>query len=174
MPDAIVIGLGWFLAWLFATAAYHKTRSSVDYFELMRAYVPGLRGGRALVWLVASVELGVAILLVMPAWQKAGLLGSVVLLLTYAALIAVQLARGKTDVRCGCAGLDSTMAISKPIVLRNVICAVLAVICLSPSGAAPTSFAGVSLSIYVALFLIILYLCSDQLASNAQQMAGEV
>ena len=103
-----------------------------------------------------------------------GLVVSVMLLLTYAALIAVQLARGKTDVRCGCAGLDSTMTISKPIVLRNVICAVLAVLCLSPSGAAPTSFAGVGLSIYVALFLIILYLCSDQLANNAQRMAGEV
>lgn len=174
MSDVIFDGLCWFLVWLLGTAAYHKLRSPGHYLELMMAFVPGLRGGKLLVGLVVSAELCLVVLLLVPATRETGLFGSALLLLAYAGLIAVRLARGNSNIRCGCAGLTSELNISKALVLRNIVCAMLAMIGLSVPVTVPSGLSAAGLSVYVAAFLVTLYLCSDQLAGNAQQMAGEV
>lgn len=169
MPDAVVIGLAWFLAWLFVVAGSHKLRSPHYYAEVVQAQIPGLPGGMALVWLIAAAELGTAAALVVPATRVTGLLGSTALLLAYTGLLIWQLASGRTNLRCGCSGPASSLTISKELVLRNSCCVVLAATALVPAVRMPNTEFGAGLSIYVATFLIILYLTSEQLIANAQQ-----
>jgi hypothetical protein len=42
------------------------------------------------------------------------------------------------------------------------------------SGSGPLGLMGTALAVFVALFLVFIYLCSDQIIANAQAMAGDV
>jgi len=173
LPDLISIGLAWFLAWLFAAAALHKFRAPDDYRELLGAYLPGLPSSRVFVWLPASLELGLALLLLLPQLRSVGLAGGALLLLAYAGLMGLQLARGNTDLKCGCAGAASSTTVSPVLVVRNLVCALLALAALAPSVLVSAGLAGMVLSIFIAVFSVVIYLSTEQIISNAQQIAGE-
>jgi hypothetical protein len=75
---------------------------------------------------------------------------------------------------CGCAGPDSALAVSPALVVRNLVCAALALLALLPSAIISAGMLDFGLSLSCAIFLSLLYLCSDQIIANAQYMAGEV
>lgn len=75
--------------------------------------------------------------------------------------------------QCGCAGPDSQLGISWALVVRNGICAALAALALSASTLVEVSWLGVGLAGFVAMFMALVYLTSEQIISNAQWMAGE-
>jgi len=59
-------------------------------------------------------------------------------------------------------------------VLRNGVCAAIALLPLGMSAAAvPSTWAGAGLAVFVAVFAILVYLTAEQIISNAQWMAGE-
>ncbi len=171
VPDLIGFGISGFLLWLFATAGLHKLRAPARFGSVMAAYFPALSGVRRLLMPVAVLELGIALALLVPMTAGAGLLGAAALLGLYAALMAWQLIRGRRALRCGCAGPASELAVSPALVGRNLVCAGLALLALAPRTGIAAGAAGFGLSLYVAVFLIILYLCSEQIVSNSQQMA---
>jgi hypothetical protein len=173
LPGSIGIGIAWFLLWIFAQAAFHKITAPVYYQQLMQRYVPGLPGGRLLVALVAMVETGIALSLLVSQWRETGLVAAATLLLAYATLMASEILRGRAGMQCGCAGPDSQLGISWALVVRNSICAALAVLALSASTLVEVSWLGVGLSGFVAMFMALVYLTSEQIISNAQWMAGE-
>jgi hypothetical protein len=173
LPELISTGVAWFLAWLFAWAALHKFRAPGYYTRLIHAHVPRLPATSLLVWLVAALELAVAVALLVPQWRQGGLLAGAMLLAAYAGLMAVQLARGVTDMQCGCAGPDSAVSISVSLVTRNLVCAAVGILAIAPADGAPAGLAGTALSAFVAALAVVVYLCSEQLISNAQQMAGD-
>ena len=174
IPEAIGIGLAWFLAWLFGQAAWHKFGAADFYMQLMRRYLGPIPGGRLSVWAVAAVEGLTALSLLLPQTREVGLVSVAVLLLAYAGLMALQLWRGKADMQCGCAGPDSQLSISWALVMRNGICAALALLPLGTvTSAVPASWSGWALAVFVAVFAALIYLTSEQLVSNAQWMAGE-
>ena len=84
-----------------------------------------------------------------------------------------QALRGETDMQCGCAGPDSQLGISWGLVVRNGVCAGLALLALTADDAAAVGWAGLCLSLFIALFAVLVYETSEQLISNAQWMAGE-
>lgn len=165
-------GLAWFLLWLFAQAAFHKFGAPQYYRRLMTRYVGGPGGGVA-VWLVAALEAGIALSLLLPQWRATGLAAAAGLLLVYAGLMARQVLRGESGMQCGCAGPDSQLGVSWALVIRNGICAGLALLAMSSGGATAAGWAGVGLSLFVAVFAALVYATSEQLISNAQWMAGE-
>ena len=173
MPEMISSGVALFLAWLMAMAASHKLRAPDYYRDLLEAYVPGQLVGRTAVWGIAMAELLLAAALLVPATREIGLLASAAALLAYAGLMAWQIKRGIEDLACGCAGPASTLSVSPALVLRNGLCAALAFIVLVSPVSTASGLAAHSITVGVAGFLILLYLCSDQLIANAQQMAGE-
>ena len=59
------------------------------------------------------------------------------LLLTYAIAIAINLARGRRDLDCGCAGPNERRPIAAWMVWRNVGIAILLAAVLLPWSAAP-------------------------------------
>jgi len=109
-----------------------------------------------------------------PQTRTYGLAGSAGLLLAYAAMMAWQVWRGHADMDCGCSGPASDLSVSGALVVRNLICACLAILSLSALTGVAVGVIGLVLSVIMASFIITFYLCSDQLIANAQQMAGEV
>lgn len=169
--DLVGFGISGFLLWLFATAGLHKLRAPARFGSVIAAYFPEHPGAGRLLLPVAVLELGIAVALLLPMTAAAGLLAAATVLGAYGVLMALQLARGRRDLRCGCAGPASQLAVSPALVARNVVCAGLALLALAPRADITAGLAGLGLALYIATFLIILYLCTEQLVSNAQQLA---
>ncbi len=173
MSEVIAIGLSFFLVWLFVTAGVHKFQARDYYRELMSSYFESLTVSRSMVAAVGSTELFVAALLLLPQSRSTGLLLAALMLSFYAAMMGVQIKRGRDDIACGCAGPASMLTVSPALVLRNLLCAALAVFaCLMPELPAAT-LSAYSLAGGIAAFMVVLYICSDQLIANAQMMAGD-
>lgn len=173
MTQVISIGLSLFLAWLFVTAGMHKFKASDYYRELMSSYFDSLSVSRPMVAAVGCAELFVAALLLLPQSRTVGLLLAALILSFYAAMMAVQIKRGRDDIACGCAGPASMLTVSPALVLRNLLCAILAVVaCFLPEFSTPV-FSSYTLAAGIAVFVVVLYICSDQLIANAQMMAGD-
>jgi len=167
--------VAFFLAWLFALAAAHKFRSGLYYRELLSSYFDSINVGAGGVRFIASVESIVALLLLFPQTRSVGLSAGAMVLLFYALMMALQVKRGRDDIACGCAGPASMLTVSPALVLRNFFCAALAVLSLAGSlTTIPPDFSAYSLSVVVATFMVMLYICSDQLIANAQLMAGDL
>lgn len=173
VPDLIATGVAWFLAWLLGTAAFHKACNIEHYQRLMGKYLNDSSVGSVFVWLVAAVEMSLALAMLLPQMRGAGLAAAALLLIAYAGLMGVQLARGAADIKCGCAGPASETTISPTLVLRNLACASLTLLAMSPTISVDSGVAGIGLALFVATFATLIYLGSEQLIANAQQMAGE-
>jgi len=171
LPDLIGTGLALFLAWLFAQAAIHKFRAPEVYRQLVAVYLDTAAVGRSTVWMIASVELALALMLLLPISRYAGLAGSALMLLAYSGLMALQLLRGRKDIQCGCAGPASTATITPSLVVRNLVCCLLALAAMAPAVVVSPGLIGAGMSGFIAAFSILIYLSSEQMISNAQQMA---
>ena len=172
MPAIISDGVAWFLVCLFVQAAWHKLGAPQYYRRLMTRYVGRLGGGIA-VWLVALLEAYIALSLLLPESRAAGLAAAAALLLAYGGLMASQVLRGESNMQCGCAGPDSQLGVSWALVIRNGVCAGLALLAMTSGGTADAGWTGLVISLFVALFALLVYETSEQLISNAQWMAGE-
>ncbi|MEP1470885.1 MAG: MauE/DoxX family redox-associated membrane protein [Halieaceae bacterium] len=173
MPEFLVISIALFLAWLFATAGMHKLRSPAWYAGLISRYLDVQKLSRGLVVVVAISELACAILLLLNETRVLGLVLAAILLVAYAALMMLQLQRGRADMNCGCAGPASDTTISPGLVYRNLVCAGLAVLAATlPLQGAEWSLALLVTSALVSLFLALVYIACEQLIANSQRFSG--
>lgn len=174
VTGSIGLGLAWFLAWMFARAALHKLRAPDFYLPLMARYLGTLQPGRPLAWLLAALEGGIALALLLVPTRVFGLAAAAALLLAYAGLMALQLVRGVADMPCGCAGPDSGLGISWLLVGRNIACAALALpVAATSTAAVSASWAHLALAALVALFAVLVYHGSEWVIGNAQWMDGD-
>src|SRR5437870_248556 len=121
------------LALLFFVAASHKLRDLGRFRATLAEYrlLPaGLTPLAAI--LVVAVEVAAAGALLAPGARPAGLLAAAALLVLYGAAIAINLARGRRDLDCGCAGPAVRRPISGALVARNAALAALALAGLVP------------------------------------------
>ena len=165
-------GLAWFLLWLFARAIFHKLAAPRYYCQLVSQYLEG-RGGVALLWLIVGLEAATVLLLVFSQWRSVGLAMAAALLMIYGGLMASRILRGRAGMPCGCAGPDSELAISWTLVVRNGVCAGLALLAMYSTGLVAPGWVGAGASGLVALLLAMLYVTSDLAIRNAQWMEGD-
>jgi hypothetical protein len=119
------------LALLFAVAAAHKLRSPRAFAARLAGYrlLPGaaaLPVGLAL----AAAELAVAAALCLPALSRAGAIAAALLLWLYAGAIAVNLARGRREIDCGCGMAERPLGAD--LLLRNAVLSALALLAALP------------------------------------------
>lgn len=166
MPALLQNALVVFFLWLLATAALHKLRYPHYYAGLLRGYLgKGPLTGRPLVYLFSVLELLLAAGLCAAPLRPAAFVGIAVLLTVYLAGMSRQLAAGRRDMRCGCAGPDSDLRITPALLVRNTVLVAAAL-----AGALPVTGAGMLFNAALCgLFLILAYLCSEQLLLNAQR-----
>jgi len=133
---ALVVEAG--LALLLASAALHKLRDLAAFRAVLGAYrlLPeALTAVAAPV--IAAVETALALALVVPAWRAAGAIGTIVLLGVYSGAIAINLARGRREIDCGCGAPGTRQPLSAWLLARNALLAAAALLLLVPAAARP-------------------------------------
>jgi hypothetical protein len=154
---------------LFAVAGAGKLRDRsrfaavLDSYEILPA---GLIGAASRT--LPIVELAVAAGLAVPATRVAAATLAGVLLLGYAAGIAVNLARGRYDLDCGCEAFGRRHTIAGWMLVRNLLLAVLAVVAAAPRTARDLGLVDALTVLAGLLALVFTYLAADEvLARNA-------
>ena len=172
MDPAIDTTLRAALALLFLVAAGHKLRDPGRFRTTLAEYrlLPEALASIAAA-LVVAVELTVAGALVAPTLRRPGLGSAAALLLVYAAAVAINLARGRRDLDCGCAGPAVRRPISGWLVARNVLLAGAALAGLAPVRARPLGWVdGVTVAGGAAV-LAALYAALDRMIAHAPALA---
>src|SRR5262245_52348427 len=120
------------LALMFAAAALHKLRDRAAFAATLEEYrVLPRRLVPVATFLVPAFEAAVALALLAPG--PLGPLAAALLLAAYAGAIALNLARGRRWLDCGCLGPSLRQPRSGALVLRNAILAAGALACALPA-----------------------------------------
>ena len=141
MPAMIDPAVGGLLAGafalLFASAALHKLLGLGQFAEVFRAYAVVPAALAPLSPLVPLLELTVGAALLAGRSRSGAAAAGTALLLAYATAIAMNLARGRRDLTCGCGGPNDRRPIAAWMVWRNLILAALLGATLLPWGRRP-------------------------------------
>jgi hypothetical protein len=114
-------------ALLFLSAALQKLRALPRFAEVLRAYRVLPAGAVRIAVLLPLLELMLALALLVPVTRMAAAGAGAALLALYAGAIALNLARGRRDLACGCGGSDEARPIAPWMVVRNLLLASLLV-----------------------------------------------
>ncbi len=167
---ALVVVLS--LALLWVVAAVHKVRGFEVFSVVLTDYrlVPARATG-ACAAAVIALELGLGIGLLIPATRSLALAGSALLLVAYAAAIAVNLHRGRRFIDCGCAGAAGHQALSGWLVARNLLLAALALAAMLPVPARPLIWLDAITVAAAVGAAALLYAASNRLIANGPDLA---
>ena len=150
------------LAVVFALALGHKLRGYARFRASLQAYgiVPELLLG-IVTPLIVGIEVLALLLLLLPV--TSGSLLAFSLLGTYTAAIAINLARGRSYIDCGCGDLPTPL--SSWLLLRNGLLMVLAWPYGAASGYVGSAAAWGLVGVAVAV-CVVFYLTTEQLLAN--------
>jgi len=159
------------MALLFLVAAIHKLRDLRRFREVFAAYrLLPLAAGRRLAPVVPALELSVSVGLLFESLRMPALWTGVALLLAYAVAIAINLARGRRDLDCGCGGPNDRRPIAAWMVWRNIgIAILLAAASLPWSDRALVLTDGVTVGFGTACCALV-YLCLDRLLTPIRRI----
>jgi Methylamine utilisation protein MauE len=158
------------IALLFASAAIHKLRDPHRFDEVFSAYglLPPAVGLRVS-WAIPVLELGAALGLLMNRVRTLAGAAGVVLLLGYAAAMAVNLHRGRADIACGCGGADERRPIAAWMAWRNLALALLLTTALWPWNARTLQLTDALTIAFGLAVTVAIYLCLDRLGQVARR-----
>jgi hypothetical protein len=159
-------------ALLFTAAALHKLLDPAAFAAAFRAYELAPQWLARLCLLVPLLELTAAAgLLAAGSRATAAGLGSM-LLLTYALAIAVNIARGRTDLSCGCGGPNDRRPVARWMVWRNLVLAGALAVLLLPWGPRPLYLADALTIGAGTMVAALLYASLDGLLGRATPQAA--
>jgi hypothetical protein len=133
------------LVLLLGTGALAKSRDLARFRAAVEGYeiVPARAAGTAALGFAAA-EGALAAALLAPAavgLRGAALVAAAALFALYGAAIAINLARGRREIDCGCGGRDAHVPLSGWLLARNALLVAMAAACALP--AAPRALTGV-------------------------------
>jgi hypothetical protein len=164
---SMALALRLFLATLFARAAWHKMSQSQSFRAELSAYklLPEFLIVPATYVLVATEIFCTAGIL----FSNIAIEAAITLLLLYGAAIDINLWRGNRNIDCGCGGwLSPRKTLSGALVIRNLLLALLAFICLLLPAPANLSTGDMLLALLIAFVLWLLYEAIEQAMGNFQ------
>jgi hypothetical protein len=170
MDPAVDLTLRAALVLLFAVAALHKVRDLRHFAATLGEYrlIPRRLSGAAAVLLVATEAATAAAL-----WthRRLGLAAAAALLGAYAGAMAINLARGRRHIDCGCAGPGARRPISGWLVGRNLALAGAALVALAPVAARPLLWIDGVTVVAATVTLAACWAASDRLLGSAPGLA---
>jgi Methylamine utilisation protein MauE len=112
----------WSIALMFASASFHKLRDMRAFAESVAGYrlFPAI-GARAAALSTVLIEVAVVAMSLWPASRRMANLLGVCLLAAYAMAMALNLARGRKGLNCGCGAADEHHPIALWMVVRNLL-----------------------------------------------------
>lgn len=171
-PLAIDPALSWVVraavSLLFVSAAGHKLRDVEGFRRAVEGYdlLPRLWAvpvGGALI----ALEVGVATGLWFARVAPVAALAAAVLLMGYGGAMALNLARGRRDIDCGCGGPGGRQTISATLVVRNAFLAVAALVAALPASARALTWIDAMTIAAAIVALALLYVAADGLLAIA-------
>jgi hypothetical protein len=132
--------IGWtvvlVLAGVFGAAAMTKLRALDAFVGVVHNYhlVPEPLE-RPIAYVLPVVELAIAVGVLAPATRAPAAIAAAILLALFAGAMAINLARGRRDIDCGCFATVLRQRLSWPMVLRNLLLAALALLVVPELGA---------------------------------------
>lgn len=159
------------LAAMFAAAARHKAEDFPTFAATLRAYrcLPAVAVPAVAALLVAAEATAAFALL---AWPVAGAAATIALLTLYSAAIALNLARGRRDIDCGCRGPGHRQALSEWLLARNAALVAAAALLLRPAQPRPlTAIDAFTIGGAVSA-LALLWVAANQLLERTPSAAG--
>jgi len=105
-----------------------------------------------------------------PACRSAGALLALALLATVTGAVAINLARGRTDIDCGCGGAEGRQRLSWGLVARNAMLMAALVVGAQPTGPRPLGIFDFATLTFATLALYGLYACASQLLANRPRL----
>jgi hypothetical protein len=172
MDPVVIATLRFALVGLFVWTAWHKLRAPAEFVAAVRAYrlVPEVMSVPVAGALVMA-EMGTAISLLTARSSRAGAALAAALLGLYATAIAVNLARGRRDLDCGCAGPGARRPVSEALVLRNLVLLAAAIALWWPPAARAMTGLDVTTVVAAATALAALYAGVERLLANLPAIA---
>lgn len=155
------------LSVIFASAASHKLRHPSWFRRQVQEYelIPGLMVPAAAVALPVA-ELAIAAgLLWSTSRPYAGIL-AFLLIGAYALAIAINLARGRKDIDCGCSGPAMRQPLQPALLARNLLLAIVALCALLPMLERPLGLLDNFVMIAAGTALVLLYTTTDLWLAN--------
>ncbi|HZD52822.1 MAG TPA: MauE/DoxX family redox-associated membrane protein [Woeseiaceae bacterium] len=163
----------WFTAGIFALALTHKLGSLAAFESAVRGYelVPtrlAPAASRLIVLLEAGVVIGLAGGIGLPG--AAAL--AAVLLAIYASAMAINLARGRRHIDCGCFGpaAEAGHTLSGGLLLRNAVLILVSASLLFPAAERALTWLDVAGIAAATAAGLALYAATDQLLANAPRL----
>ena len=168
LDPALDMALRGAAAALFASAAWHKLRDPIAFWQVLAAYrlVPEPLA-RPVSILIPLVESTTALGLLFLPSSPAPIIAALSLWVLYGIAMAINLARGRTQLDCGCGGLAADQTIGWTLVGRNVLLAGFASLLLLPTGMRTILWLDGVTAFFGALILLLLYASCDHLMRNA-------
>lgn len=141
LDPALELVLRGALALLLGAGAVQKARDLASFRAAIEGYeLLPVRAVAAAAVAFTGLEAGLAIALVVPAGlglRAAGLGAAALLFALYAVAIAVNLARGRREIDCGCSGPAAHVPLSGWLLARNAVLIGAALACLGGASARP-------------------------------------
>lgn len=166
---SIVLALRLFLVVLFARAAWHKWCHAAQFRAELHAYqlLPDTLVPLAAMLLALIETLCVVLLLWLS--SNSGIMLALVLLTLYTLAMAINLARGRHDIDCGCStGLSAPKKLRYWLLVRNLFLMLLAISSLSNITIALLNTSDWIMVIIVMLTLVLLLEAFEQALANSQ------
>ncbi|MGX5218970.1 MULTISPECIES: MauE/DoxX family redox-associated membrane protein [Pseudomonas] len=172
-PDPIfVIACALTIAVILASAATHKLRAPStfanqveDYQLLPKVLVSPLSR------LIPVLELVIALGLLIPASRALAAPAAAALLMGYAAAIAINLWRGRSDIDCGCSGPDQAQPLRPILLARNAVLALLAIIASLSAHSRDLGAFDAFVVIAAAAVALLIYSAAEGLLANGPRLA---
>lgn len=163
------------LSLLLASAATSKLRDLRYFEEVFAAYaVLPAKLSLPVARVLPFAEIGLAVGLLITGGRPYVGIAVILLMLTYAASIAINLMRGRRDLACGCGGPAERRPIAPWMVWRNCIIAAFAAISLLPWSPRPLSpMDGVTVAFGLAAITLV-YLCVDLLLGDIARRSAQL
>ncbi len=121
-------------------------------------------------WMIPLLEALASAGLLLPAARAEACLLTAVLLAIFTAAVAINLARGRREIDCGCFGPALRQALSGWLLVRNsVLLAAVAAIAL-PARVRPLGWVDFATVVFGAITLDILYVSMNYLLANAPRI----
>jgi hypothetical protein len=142
-------------------------RSAVENYRIVPEW-----GAGAVVWFVPMLELAGAAGMVASATRGAAAALLLSLIAVFSAAIALNLARGRREIDCGCFGSMLRQRLSPWLIARNATLALLVAVAAEPRDARRLLPLDYMTIIATAAALVLLYAAANYLLANAPMIAA--
>lgn len=168
MTTLLATMLALLLSYLFVLGGWQKLADTTYLQQVITDYrVLPASWSRWIARGLPLVELGAGLALLIPGFQIPALIAVALLLAGYSAAMAINIARGRLDLDCGCGGPGQEQTVSGWLLGRNLVLFTLVLVSLPQLQSLQLAWKGWCLALLGATVAALIYHIFNQLIANS-------